>query len=302
MNHSEIAAVVVTYNRKELLRQCIECILHQKNQEPDVLIFDNASTDQTDIMVQTFFGNERRVLYFNTGENLGGAGGFSYGIRKAVETGYKYLWIMDDDTMAESDTLDKLVETGELLQGKYGFLSSYVKWKDGTSCKMNMPSAVDPQWYDEIPFLFEHQLFRIKSASFVSCFIKSEMIRLVGLPIKEFFIWGDDTEYTERLFQYYPGYFVYQSQVIHAMKENTTASSIIDADEARLERYFYLYRNRYYIARQHGALYAIKYLFDMQAQIRQIAKTDYKDKKERIRIVRKGCIAGMHFHPQIDFL
>lgn len=39
-----------------------------------------------------------QILYENTGENLGGAGGFNFGIRRAYEAGYDAIWIMDDDT------------------------------------------------------------------------------------------------------------------------------------------------------------------------------------------------------------
>ena len=34
---------------------------------------------------------------YNTGKNLGGAGGFAFGLRKAIELGYLYAWIMDDE-------------------------------------------------------------------------------------------------------------------------------------------------------------------------------------------------------------
>lgn len=42
-----VAAVVVTYNRKELLAQCIKALLGQQNAVCDILIVDNASTDGT---------------------------------------------------------------------------------------------------------------------------------------------------------------------------------------------------------------------------------------------------------------
>ena len=73
----ETAAVVVTYNRKKLLS---ECLMHLQNQKTplDIIVVDNAGTDGTDDL---FTAPPDNLHYFNTGKNLGGAGGFNYGIR-----------------------------------------------------------------------------------------------------------------------------------------------------------------------------------------------------------------------------
>ena len=79
--------------------------------------------------------------------------------------------------------------------------------------------------------------------------IKTEVIQKVGLPIKEFFIWGDDVEYSNRLAKFEKSYFVSNSCVFHKMKNNFPTSIITDAPD-RLERYKYLYRNQTYMARK----------------------------------------------------
>lgn len=49
----------------------------------------------------TLYIDQKTIFYFNTGRNLGGAGGFNFGVRKAYEAGYDYIWLMDDDTIVE---------------------------------------------------------------------------------------------------------------------------------------------------------------------------------------------------------
>ena len=91
----KIAAVVVTYNRKDLLLECLSCLQNQNFSDAsqacetslDILVIDNASTDGTSKALKPL-ANTKQILYFNTGSNLGGAGGFNYGMRKAVELGY----------------------------------------------------------------------------------------------------------------------------------------------------------------------------------------------------------------------
>ena len=81
--NSKTAAVVVTYNRKDLLEKCIDRLRQQKNAACDIIIVDNASTDGTADMIKCQY-SVPEVIYMNTGANLGGAGGFQYGVKQAV--------------------------------------------------------------------------------------------------------------------------------------------------------------------------------------------------------------------------
>ena len=297
---NKIAAVVVTFNRKTLLNKCVHHILNQTVQDVDVLVIDNASTDGTEEMIREEFGNNDRVKYLNTGSNLGGAGGFSYGMKAAVEQGYESLWIMDDDTIPEEKALEAFLETEELLDGNYGFLSSYAKWIDGTPCEMNVPRLA-LSWRENIAQQFDNQLIRLETASFVSMYVKADVVKKVGLPIKEFFIWGDDLEYSKRISKEYPCYFVYKSQVVHEMASNQ-ATTIMDSSEDRLGRYEVLYRNRYYIARHGAKRDQILFWLEIKNVIRDIRKSNCTNKGKRIRLVLKSVWKGFRFNPKIDYV
>ena len=134
----KIAAVVVTFNRKEYLVKNIEALLAQVNAPMDILIIDNASTDGTEETIRHYM-DAGQIHYENTGENLGGAGGFNFGIRRAYEAGYDAIWIMDDDTYPHPDALEKFLQADKDLNGMYGYLAGKVLWKDGSWCEMNTP-------------------------------------------------------------------------------------------------------------------------------------------------------------------
>ena len=136
MRNNRVAAVVVTYNRLPLLQKCIES-LRAQTAPCDILVVNNASTDGTGpwLAAQKTAGV---LLARDTGENLGGAGGFNYGMRWALEAGYDYLWLMDDDCLPQPDALEKLLEADTLLGGEYGWLSSRCLWTDGSVCNMNL--------------------------------------------------------------------------------------------------------------------------------------------------------------------
>ena len=99
-----VAAVVVTYNRLPLLRQCLAALAAQTAQDLTIFLVDNASTDGTaESVAEMALPN---LVYRNTGKNLGGAGGFAYGVREAALAGYDALWLMDDDTLPTPTALE----------------------------------------------------------------------------------------------------------------------------------------------------------------------------------------------------
>lgn len=295
----KIAAIIVTYNRKEMLLECLRHI-QKGSVVPAIIIVDNDSSDGTGEAVAPFIGSGQ-VFYFNTGTNLGGAGGFNYGIKKAVEMGYEYFWIMDDDTLPEPDALEKILEADKILSGNYGWLSAVALWTDGKECKMNRPKLLKA-FYQDIHYL-KYGIIRAEQATFVGLFLRRETIMEVGLPISEFFIWGDDIEYTRRIAKRFkmPCYVAGQSIVIHSMKSNIGSNIATDRAE-RLERYNYAFRNENYLYRQEG-IKGFGYYFAKCGK--NILCSMFMAKEHRFRragIVAKQLIFGLFFNPKVEYI
>lgn len=288
------AAIVVTYNRKELLKKNIEKLLSQSfRSHLDIIIIDNASTDGTRDYISSFVDN-KEIIYINTGENLGGAGGFHFGIKYAVENGYDYVWVMDDDCMPRETALEEFYRWDKKLKGNYGFLSSKVLWKDGSICAMNVQK--ETKWKRLKCF---DKVTSIQYASFVSLFLKAETIRRIGLPFKEFFIWADDWEYTRRISKQEKCYFIPPSIVDHFSGSNVGAD-IINAPTDRIDRFNYMYRNDVVLYRQDG-LEGRLYLEvrNMVHRIKIVLKAT--DKKRKLKIIRNGTKEGKKFSPTIEY-
>lgn len=292
---NKTVAVVVTYNRKDILKKNIESLLNQKGAECDILVINNASTDGTEEMVTQEY-NLEQVIYCNTGANLGGAGGFEYGVGKAVELGYEYIWIMDDDTWPREDALAKLFEADKELGGKWGFLSSAVYWIDGALCNANKPKKT------LFTFIGEKELKRrftkVVMGSFVSLFVKAEVVRKVGLPIGEYFIWTDDYEFCGRISRRYPCYFVPSSEVVHAMKSNVKANIATD-DISRMDRYRYLYRNDVHCYRQYGFKGWVYIWLKVLYSTLKILIYAKNSKIRRMKVLWQGYKEGLDYVPNI---
>lgn len=288
-------AVIVTYNRKMLLKQCIDKILGQRNAVCDVIVVDNASTDGTEQMVRKEF-SLKQVIYKNTGANLGGAGGFEYGIKEAIRCGYKYIWIMDDDTLPKENALSELFKADEKLGGDWGFLSSVAYWTDGNVCRMNIQKKNIFKHIGKKEY--QSDIAPIKMCSFVSLLVKSAVIKEVGLPIGEYFIWTDDYEFTGRISRKYPCYMVPGSKVVHAMKMHLRVNFARD-DASRIERYHYIYRNDVHCYRQYGLAGWCYILLKDIYTIFDILINSKTNRMKKTKVVLRGFIEGLKFYPQI---
>lgn len=299
VNMSEkIAALVVTYNRKQLLLECIDALLKQTYEQLDIWIIDNASTDGTKGELQQFI-EQRKIVYHNTGQNLGGAGGFNFGIRLLAQQDYAHIWIMDDDTIPQNDALEQLVLTIDNLNGEFGFLASSVLCEDGTFCKMNNPGILRNTLLNQGYKNLRKGICQVEYASFVSILIPVKVVKEVGLPIKEFFIWKDDYEYTTRISEKYTCYYSANSEVIHKIKSNMMPNIANDSKE-RIDRYFYEYRNGYYVVRRKKVKAKLFYLLNILKAIKSIITTSDNYKIRRIKVVICGFFAGMRFKPSVE--
>ena len=166
---NNIATVVVTYNRKTLLQENLQHLLDQTYDGFDILVVDNHSTDGTKDAIASYLQNER-IVYYDTGSNLGGAGGFQYGLKKAVESGYDYIWLMDDDSLPTETALEELVKANDDYNGEEGFLSSKVIWTDGEICNMNIQRLSATKKVKD----FSAPRIPIVVASFVSLFVPAK--------------------------------------------------------------------------------------------------------------------------------
>jgi len=277
-----VAAIVVTYNRKELLRQNIESLLIQRQKEAlDILIVDNASTDGT---------KEAIAEYIDRGDIL---------MKWAMQGGYGFFWLMDDDTIPETDALEALLKAYEHVKDGCGFLCSRVLWKDETPCVMNIPKYKCKK-IDQTNLMTE--LTEVTQASFVSLFTSRRVVEKVGLPIKEFFIWGDDVEYTRRIgTRYHLKSYLVKSSIVHHLMGTNKGSNISCDILARIGRYRFAYRNEFYTYRQEGGMgmlyFGAKCLFNLI----RIIFCGSDNKSERVSILVNGIIEGVHFKPRVEY-
>lgn len=294
----QTAAVVVTYNRKKLLTECVEALLSQ-SVSCDLLIVDNASTDGTkeylaSLLNQSLRGGKPALHVFRMENNLGGAGGFSYGIKKGVDLGYEYLWVMDDDCIPRNDALENLLHSAMQHQEGWGFLASKIVNTDGSLCKINMPMK-GVFYKRNYPYKAEYQC---DFACFTSVLFPAKVIKNVGLPISDFFIWSDDWEYTRRISRRFPCFGVMNSIAVHKTTNRKSCDIVFESGD-RLNRYPYIYRNDVFLYKREGLL-GVFYLFArVFLHIGKVILKSPNQKIEKCKIICMNTYKGFFFKPNL---
>lgn len=300
----KINCVVVTYNRLELLKENLNSLLNQTYGINRIFVIDNNSSDGTDAYLEKY-RQEPSVKVVRLKENIGGAGGFSYGIRCAVEDGCDWVWIMDDDTIPNPDALEKLVKATS-ASNDIGFICSKVIWKDNTPHKMNMPGLTVKKCGK--PFNYYSgagPFFLINGATFVSLLINKEAVIKVGLPFSDFFIWHDDIEYTSRMYKSgFIGLYVDNSIVLH----NTAENYYPHLDTAPVEsawKFYYQIRNTIFMKRQQQSnkfIFWLSVINKYRICMHRLNKRKDGNKRLFKKYIVKGFKDGIHFHPKIEYL
>jgi rhamnopyranosyl-N-acetylglucosaminyl-diphospho-decaprenol beta-1,3/1,4-galactofuranosyltransferase len=183
-----VTAIVVTHNRINDLQTCLDALCKQTYPLHDVIVVDNASTDET----SNFLGRQPKITVVRLLHNAGGAGGFKAGMTAAAQTEAHWWWLMDDDCVPDPNALRHLV--GACVHGPPTLAGAApaIQYSDGVRrCGVIWPRR------DARPARREHN--QIDCAPFLGILLRATACREVGAVRDDFFIHGDDTEYCLRL-------------------------------------------------------------------------------------------------------
>lgn len=315
----KIAANVVTHNRKQLLLECLNALINQTHSLDGIYIIDNASTDATpELLQQTGFidvvvdahrkpieiiktinilseakkNKEIEVHYVRMPRNTGSSGGQYEGLKRGYQAGFDWLWLMDDDTISNKDTLKQFLVSDVFLIDRTGLLCSRVLWTNGDDHKGNIP-AIETE---KLIQYADRGVLPIKSCSFVSCLINRRVIKELGLPIRDFFIWLDDVEYTKRIASNFKAYCITSSVAVHKTEKNENSLEMIRNNPYSI-RLFYEIRNRIFLILRSKYLTSRERITFLMRLFRVISiSLNHKDFFNIIRTI----INGLLFNPKIE--
>jgi len=299
---SGVDALVITWNRKDLLTECVGAILAQTHPIDRLLIVDNGSTDGTrDHLEECGYLNHPKVEYFRFEANGGPAFGFNFGFQQALRGAHNWLWVMDDDVIPRSDALERLLTAFDenfKESRSIGFLVSVALAPNGGVMNVPQPDLrLSSTGYADWNHLLEKGLAKIRKATFVSILFPMTTLEDFGLPRKDFFIWGEDIDYTMAVTEHRPGYQVGASKVVHCRASSKPPSIRYESDPKRTKLLFYYYRNQFYLKRRYEKFPYVLGQFVTSAEAIFLSVVKRPFNFSRVRAVVSGVFAGLFFDP-----
>lgn len=230
MDNVKLSIIIVSYNTKEFLRQCIFSIFNTVESaiETEVIVIDNASTDGSAQMVRTEFPSARLII---NKENLGFARAVNQGLK---DNRGNYKLLLNSDTVLIDNAIKAMLE---FLQKnpRVGAVRPKIISPDG---------KLQRQGAGVLKFLKNPEKpHKLKWVSGCCMLIRDEVIKDIGLLDENFFFYNEDVDYSRRMkkkgweLYYFPG-----ACVIHHL-----GASSLDTDRLLLEQY----RGKYYYYQKH---------------------------------------------------
>lgn len=251
----KITAVVVTFNRLELLKQGIEC-LRKQQKLTGIIVVNNGSTDGT----REWLNAQPGLLVVHQ-DNVGGSGGFYTGIERAYSEGADWIWCMDDDVFPRPDCLDRLLpytdrpEVGilsprRLLEGKV-FTHEFQHF--------NFTNPVGSLHGCKLAKQQVNQATEIVGADFEGPFISRRVVEKIGLPNRELFIFCDDTDYCLRA--HLAGFkLLYIPEALMDKHKFFSDDTWTSRNRKKKWKRYYQVRNEAYLNHHYGRNFGVRYL------------------------------------------
>ena len=233
----QLSVIILNYNVKHFLELCIKSVQAAiQNLNAEIIVVDNASTDGSKEMMQTFFSE---ITYLYQTENVGFPKGNNIGVKCAKG---KYICILNPDTVVAEDTFSRLLKFAETKE-KLGVIGC--KLVDGTGSflpesKRNVPTpkvsllkmiGKSKAYYAER--LQENQIGQ--ASVFVGAFMfveKQKYLELKGFD-EDFFMYGEDIDLSYRFEKNgYENYYFGKTTIIHYKGEST------NKDKVYLQRFY----------------------------------------------------------------
>lgn len=249
MTDIKYVAVITTHNREQLLRECVEHVQQQTIPPDKIIIVNNASTDSTRHYLKALSEQCGTIDVIDLLENTGGAGGFAVGIERAAQAAAAWVLVIDDDAIIARDYMEQIFAAARQNPTQQAFAGAVMVNGQIDPCHRRNLTRIGLMSKNCREEVYAQPCFVCDIASFCGMVVDLSLVRQIGLPHAEYFIWYDDTEYSLRIHNYSRFLVVPQAVLAH---------KITQLEKTHPRRYdwkeYYAVRNRLLMVREHGTI------------------------------------------------
>lgn len=296
--YASVAIIIVNWNGWQDTLSCLDSISSLAYSNYHVFLVDNHSSDKSYESLNHHIIAEHKysfpITIMQTEENLGFAGGNNFAIRKAVQEGFDFFWMLNNDTVVDCNSLTFLCDqlktdpTIGIVGSKIYYYNSKKIWFAGglvntwTGKSTHLGYMKD----DSSKYSDFRQVDYITGCSLM---FRKEVLEQIGYMREDYFLYYEETDWNLRAHK--EGWkivYVPDSHIYHKV-------SIASGGEKNLAPYvaYYDIRNAYWLIKrtQGGPKVITAYLFKYIKAAKKILKIylfNQNKKSERIQYILKG--------------
>lgn len=195
----ELAIILLNYNNVNDTLECVKSIEDYYERECTIIVVDNKSTDNSK---EKLLENEHRYKLILNDVNEGFAQGNNVGIRWAIKEGYKYIMLLNNDTLITKNSIERMMDKiGE--DKNIGIISPRIMyypekekiWFDGGTIDWFKFIAVHYNMGDNIKSSLKNNIEIVDFITGCCMIIRRDVIESVGYLPEEYFMYYEDVDY-----------------------------------------------------------------------------------------------------------
>ena len=280
--------VVLNNNRRDDTLACLESLSQSDYRNLKIILLDNLSTDGSiDIVAQRY----PDVQIIRLRENLGYAGNNNIGIQAALDQGAEWVFVLNDDTILDSNCLSLLVAAGE-RDKTVGILGPMVYHFDEPTIIQSAGGTLGQYWLsmhlgkdepDHGQFKSVHEVEWISGCAIL---VRREAIEQVGMLDADYFLYWEETEWCIRAreagwhIQHVP-----QAKLWHkGVKRDYQPKPYVT---------YYVTRNRLFTLVKHHAPWSVRFIVvlrTLQTIVSWSVRPKWRSQREHRNAMWKGLI------------
>ncbi len=227
--NKKAAIIIVNWNSYNYTFQCINSINQTNNLEFDIIVVDSHSEDGSGIQLKETFND---IIFIQSEKNTGFTGGNNLGIKYAIDHGYEYSFILNNDTIVSKDFLLPLIEymdthpdTGMVQPKIYFNHDRSLLWNGGSYYNNFLGLTYTSNYI----FSFFKNINKIKEVDWVTgcAFLaRNSVLKEAGYFDEKFFMYYEDVDLSFRIKKagykliYHPGTIIYHEAGASLRKKN----------------------------------------------------------------------------------
>ncbi|MEI7890516.1 MAG: glycosyltransferase family 2 protein [bacterium] len=194
-NFPKVFIIVLNFNGSSVLSNCLKSIMQSDYPNFEVVLVDNNSTDSSFEQAKNDFS---RFHFIKNSENIGFSRGNNIGIRFALEKFADLVFILNNDTIIDKNTISTLAKTSKqykksgiitplILEGdnkKVWFAGGKINWCTMKTSHVTKVSSKKP--------------YKSEYLSGCAMLIKKDVFKKIGLFDERFFLYYEDTDFSMR--------------------------------------------------------------------------------------------------------